>query len=61
MVKREKCNKCSAELEYDDKSIWEGNRDFEDVVCPKCGNVVTTVFTDLVPHVRIRYGNDNDA
>ena len=46
MLKRVICNKCKSILEYDDKSVWEGNRDFEDFICPVCKNVVATVLTD---------------
>ena len=47
-------------LEYDDKSVWEGNRDFEDITCPICKKIVATVFTDLVPVVRvIKEGHKN--
>lgn len=53
MLRRIICNKRRAELEYDDKSVWEGNRDFEQVFCPICGNEVDSVFTDLIPIVRI--------
>ena len=47
------CGKCGANLEYDDKSVWLGNRDHEDICCPVCKNVVDTVFTDLIPTVRV--------
>lgn len=54
MLKRVICNKCKSILEYDDKSVWEGNRDFEDFICPVCKNVVATVFTDhQIPVVRL--------
>ena len=38
---------------YDDKSVWEGNREREDVKCPVCGNVIDSVFTDLIPVARL--------
>lgn len=47
------CNKCNSILEYENKSIHEGNRDHEDVPCPICNNVVASVFTDLRPSVRL--------
>ena len=53
MIRRATCEMCGVRVEYDDRSIWEGNRDFEDVLCPKCGNVLDRVFTDLCPTVRI--------
>ena len=40
-------------LKYDDKSIWEGNRDFEDIKCPVCGTIIDRVFTDLNPAVEV--------
>lgn len=52
-MKRIMCPKCGAKIEYEDKSIWEGNRDFEDVNCPKCDEYLTRVFTDLSPNPRI--------
>ena len=58
MVHQVTCKKCGSLLEYDDKSVWEGNRDFEDVDCPVCGEVIATVFTDLIPTARlIKKGN----
>lgn len=53
MLKKVICDKCNSILEYDDKSIWEGNRDFEDFICPVCRNIVATVFTDQIPVVRL--------
>ncbi len=47
------CNKCGAELEYDNKSVCEGNREREKVICPICKNTVASVFTDLIPQVRV--------
>lgn len=53
-------NNSGSILEYDDKSVWEGNRDFEDITCPICKKIVATVFTDLVPVVRvIKEGHKN--
>lgn len=49
MKKRITCNNCNSLLEYDDKSIHEGNRDFEEITCPICKTFVTRVFTDLTP------------
>ena len=49
MKKRITCNNCNSLLEYDDKSIHKGNRDFEEITCPICKTVVTRVFTDLTP------------
>ena len=49
MIKTVKCEKCGAVSKYDDRSVWEGLRDLEEVTCPKCGNVLDKVFTDLTP------------
>lgn len=53
MLKKVTCEKCKSIIEYDDKSVWLGNRDHEDVECPNCHNVVASVFTDLNPTVRL--------
>jgi predicted RNA-binding Zn-ribbon protein involved in translation (DUF1610 family) len=50
---RTTCVSCGALIEYDDKSVWEGCRDFESVNCPHCGAYVTRVFTDGVPCPRV--------
>lgn len=47
------CEKCEPVLEYDDGSVWLGNREREDISCPICKNIVDTVFTDLIPNVRV--------
>lgn len=58
MKRRAVCEKCGSILEYDDKSVWLGNRDREDICCPECDNVVDTVFTDQIPIVYvIKKGN----
>ena len=49
MIHRVTCDRCGSISEYDDKSIWEGNREFENVECPMCGNIIGRVFTDLTP------------
>lgn len=51
MRKRVICEKCRSLIEYDDKVVWLGNREHEDVNCPNCQNVVASVFTDLIPAV----------
>lgn len=53
MIHRVVCAECKSLLEYDDKSVWLGNRDFEDIECPVCRNVIDTVFTDQSPVVRL--------
>ena len=59
MIHRVKCPKCNSDLEYDDKSVWEGNREHEDYECPICGTVVGSAFTDAIPTVRvIKRGDD---
>ncbi len=52
MIQRVTCDKCGAISEYDDKSVWEGNREQEDVECPICKNIIGCAFTDLVPVAR---------
>lgn len=47
------CEKCKSLLEYDDRSVWLGNREREDIQCPVCKNIVDTVFTDLIPNVHV--------
>lgn len=49
MKKRITCDNCKSLLEYDNKSIHEGHRDFEEITCPICKAVVARVFTDLTP------------
>ena len=46
------CQQCKSLIEYNPTSIHEGLRDFEEIVCPRCGYVMTRVFTDLIPSVR---------
>lgn len=59
MWKKVICDKCNSELEYEDKSVWEGNREREQVCCPVCGNEVASVFTDLIPQVKVVKRGDN--
>ena len=40
MIQRVPCSKCGSLLQYDNAAIYEGHRDFEEVICPVCGNVV---------------------
>lgn len=47
MLQRIRCKQCNSLVEYDSRSIVEGNRDFENINCPKCGTYLTRVFTDL--------------
>ena len=52
------CSKCGAICEYDDRSVWEGNREHEDFLCPECGNIIGSAFTDQNPTVRlVKKGN----
>ena len=53
MIVTKTCDKCGTVLQYDNRSIIEGCRDFEDVHCPVCNNIIDTVFTDLVPIARV--------
>ena len=53
MIIKITCSQCGAQLEYDNKSVWEGNRDFEEICCPLCGKEIDRIFTDLTPCVRV--------
>lgn len=53
MVKRVICPECGSECQYDDKSVWEGNREMEEFESPVCGYVLDTVFTDQIPTVTL--------
>lgn len=53
MLRRIRCKECNSLVEYDNRSIVEGNRDFENINCPKCGTYLTRVFTDLTPSVQL--------
>ena len=53
MLKRVICPECESECEIDNKSVREGNREFEDYKCPDCGYVLDTLFTDQLPNVRL--------
>jgi hypothetical protein len=53
MKRQTVCEKCGSILEYDDKSVWLGNRDWEDICCPVCNSVVDSIFTDQIPTVRV--------
>ena len=47
------CKQCGSECKYDDHSVWEGNREFEEVICPCCGAVLDRVFTDKIPIAKV--------
>lgn len=53
MIHRVTCDRCGSISEYDDRSIWEGNREHEDIECPVCGNIIGSAFTDLTPIARL--------
>ena len=53
MLIRKKCPKCGALCEYDDRSVWEGNREMEDFRCPICNYILDRIFTDQLPYVRL--------
>lgn len=40
-------------IKYSNKSIWKGNQEREDVLCPICQNIVATFFTNLNPEVYV--------
>lgn len=50
LMKKIKCPNCGCTVAYEDKSVREGNRDFEDVTCQKCKEYLTKVFTDGFPN-----------
>jgi len=52
-MKKVKCPKCGCTVEYNDKAVWEGNREFEDVDCPNCNEHLDRVYTDGLPNPRI--------
>lgn len=43
------CPKCGAVCQYDDSSVFLGQRDKEEVLCPECMSVLATVVTDQIP------------
>ena len=53
MIMRVRCPGCGSLCEYDNKSVWEGNREMEDFECPKCNTLLDRVLTDKIPIVRI--------
>lgn len=59
--KRIICCNCNSIIEYDDKSIWEGNREREEIHCPVCGKYLLSVFTDLTPTPRLIKKGDGDS
>lgn len=53
MIYQVTCNRCGSISEYDDKSIWKGNREYEDIEYPVCGNIIGNAFTDFAPVARL--------
>lgn len=47
------CSKCNSKLEIDENDYMPGCRESEEVICPKCNNEVTTVFTSGIPKVSV--------
>lgn len=47
------CPRCGSLVEYDTKSVWEGNREHEEYQCPLCKEVIGTAYTDQTPTVRL--------
>lgn len=60
MTHRVTCGRCGSISEYDYKSIWEGNREHEDIECPVCGNIIGSAFTDLTPVARLIKKGERD-
>lgn len=53
MTKCVLCKVCGAKVNYIANSVCAGNRDYEDIDCPRCGTVLFRVFTDVIPTVWI--------
>lgn len=53
MKHRVTCPNCVSLVEYDDRSVWEGNKEHEEFICPVCQAVIGTAFTDQIPHVTL--------
>ena len=47
------CDKCGAKLEIDECDTTPGCREMEEAFCPKCGELVTKVFTSGIPQVYV--------
>lgn len=47
------CQSCGVSLEIDEDDYMEGCRERENVKCPKCNNIATTVRTSGIPTARI--------
>ncbi|MBU3130411.1 hypothetical protein [Clostridium tagluense] len=47
-----KCRNCGANLEIDENDYMPGCRETEDVNCPKCDKIATSVFTSGFPVAR---------
>lgn len=47
------CRNCGVSLEIDEDDYMEGCRDTENVTCPKCNKIATTVRTSGIPTARI--------
>lgn len=47
------CENCGARLKIDKNDTMLGCREREDVYCPICKEVVTTVFTSGFPTARV--------
>ncbi|MDM0947582.1 hypothetical protein QTI71_15010 [Clostridium perfringens] len=47
------CQSCGVSLEIDENDYIEGCREREDVTCPKCNGIATTVRTSGIPTARI--------
>lgn len=44
-----KCRNCGVALEIDENDYMPGCREKEEVYCPNCKEVATTVFTSGIP------------
>ncbi|NOW87953.1 primosomal protein N' [Clostridium beijerinckii] len=48
-----KCENCGVSLEIDEDDYMPGCRETENVSCPSCKKVATTVFTSGIPRAYI--------
>lgn len=49
----EKCKECGVALEIDKNDYMPGCKETEEVICPKCDKIATTVHTSGFPTARI--------
>lgn len=47
------CRACGVSLEIDENDYMPGCRDTEEVMCPKCNKIATTVRTSGFPSAKV--------